>query len=130
MSRELGPLVRMTAPEPYASQNILDWPAQQPLFQSWALLFGVLPIDRHSFYFERIHPESGFREQSSTWTNRHWCHTRVVTTLEQGCRVTDTVRFRSRIPLVDILFKPTYRLVFRWSHRVLRRRYDGRAGPA
>jgi ligand-binding SRPBCC domain-containing protein len=86
-------------------------------------LFGFVPIDRHRFFLAAINPNEGFSERSTSWTNKYWCHERKVVSQESGCRVTDTVNFSSRIPFVDMLLKPIYRLVFRWRHRNLRRRY-------
>lgn len=127
VNAELSPLVRMTAPEAFSARGILEWPVKRQLFCSWILLFGFLPIDRHRFFLAAINPNEGFSERSTSWTNKYWCHDRTVVTLKAGCRVTDAVNFRSRIPFVDILLKPIYRLVFLWRHRNLRRRYGGRA---
>ncbi len=127
VNAELSPLVRMTAAHAYAAQSILEWPTRQKLFDSWILLFGFLPIDRHSFYFDAINSSEGFSEQSSSWMNKYWNHARKVTSQGTGCRVTDTVSYKSRIPLMDILLKPTYQLVFWVRHKNLRRRYAGRA---
>lgn len=127
VNAELSPLVRMTAPESFSVGNILDWPEQQELFQSWILLFGFLPIDRHAFFLEGVNRNEGFSERSTSLTNEYWCHKRKVVSTSSGCRVTDTVRFKSRIPLIDVLFKPSYQVVFWCRHRNLRRRYRGSA---
>ena len=113
----------MTAPEAWRDKLITQWPAQQPLFSSWVLLFSVLPIDRHSFYCDAIDPASGFRENSSTWTNKHWQHQRTIREAQPGCEVTDTVQYESRLPLIGALFKPVYRWVFARRHQFLRRNY-------
>lgn len=125
VNAELSPLVRMTAPESFAVRSILDWPERQNLFHSWILLFGFLPIDRHAFFFEAVIPNEGFSERSTSLANEYWCHERKVVDWKSGCRVTDTVRFKSRIPLIDVLFKPIYRLVFWCRHRNLRRSFCG-----
>ena len=121
VNAELSPLVRMTAPEALSRQSIFDWPVQRELFASWILLFGLLPIDRHHFFLESVDPKSGFQERSSSWVNTFWSHTRQVVPLGSGCQVTDTVEYKSRVPLVDLAFKPAYRLVFWLRHRHLRR---------
>ena len=123
VNRELAPLVRMTVPEAWRDKLITQWPAQQPLFSSWVLLFSVLPIDRHSFFFDAIDPASGFNENSSTWTNKHWQHQRTIRSAQSGCEVTDTVQYESRLPLLGALFKPVYRWVFARRHQLLRRTY-------
>lgn len=127
VNAELSPLVRMTAPDSFSVRRILDWPEQKRLFQSWILLFGFLPIDRHDFFLEGINPNKGFSERSTSLINEYWCHKRNVVPTNSGCRVTDTVSFRSRIPLIDVLSKPIYHVVFWCRHRNLRRRYGGRA---
>ena len=57
VNAELRPLVRMTAPAPWATRPIFDWPEQKLLFTSWILLLGVLPIDRHAFSLRSVIPE-------------------------------------------------------------------------
>ena len=127
VNTELRPLIRMTAPQAYSERSILDWSEQQKLFDSWILLFGCLPIDRHSFYFDVIDENEGFSEHSTSWTNKYWKHDRRVASQESGCRVVDTVRYKSRIPLMDLLLKPAYRLVFWLRHRNLRAKQGGQA---
>jgi hypothetical protein len=125
VNAELRPLVRMTAPRDWASRSILECPSGQTLFQSWILLFGILPIDRHTFYLESIDPATGFAENSSSTINAIWRHRRMITPLSTGCRLTDTVEYRSRLPLLGGFFKPAYRLVFFIRHRYLRKKYSG-----
>lgn len=127
VNAELNPLARMTAPESFSTRNILDWPEQQRLFESWILLFGFLPVDRHIFFFEAIDSSEGFSERSTSLTNEYWRHKRTVAPLRAGCRVTDTVSFKSRVPLVGVLLKPFYQLVFGHRHRYLRRTFGGSA---
>ena len=129
VNRELRPLVRMTAPDEWASRPILDWPEQQALFSSWILFLGILPVDRHSFYLESIKPDRGFSEQSSSTVNSIWLHERKVVAIPSGCRVTDNVEFQCRLPLAGIILKQIYRLVFLHRHRNLRAMYGGCAGP-
>ena len=127
VNSELKPLVRMTAPAAFSGKSIFEWPVRQKLFRSWILLFGILPIDRHSFYFETINSGEGFAEHSTSWTNEYWSHERRIAAHSSGCRVTDTVSFKSRIPFVDKVLEPAYRLVFWLRHRNLRARYGGKA---
>ena len=128
VNAELMPLVRMTAPSRWRDENLFSWPVQQPLFHSWVLLFGVLPVDLHRFCLESVDPASGFQEHSNTWMNRSWRHQRLIESTERGCRVTDRVQYESRLPLFGSLMRPVYKLVFRHRHRRLRRRYG--AAPA
>jgi hypothetical protein len=123
VNAELHPLVRMTAPDEWSGRPIVEWPANQPLFTSWILLFGVLPIDRHAFCLRSVSPAEGFDEDSSSTMNRYWRHQRRVTPIEGGCRVTDRVEYESRLPLWGSLLKPVYELVFRHRHRNLGKAY-------
>jgi hypothetical protein len=125
VNAELSPLAKMTAPSGWADRSILDCPQQQPLFKSWILFLGILPVDRHEFYLASIKPGEGFIERSSSVMNALWRHERTVIPLNEGCRVTDTVAYRSRLMFVDIILKPVYRLVFWCRHRHLRQKYSG-----
>ncbi|MEZ5501861.1 MAG: hypothetical protein R3E50_04085 [Halioglobus sp.] len=127
VNAELSPLVRMTAPVDFAGRSILLWPQKQFLFKSWILLFGFMPIDRHSFYFEAINPDSGFCERSTSITNECWRHERKILPLPNGSRVVDTVEYESRVPLLDVILKPLYKLVFWRRHQNLRSMYGGSA---
>lgn len=54
VNKELGPLIRMTAPSEWSDRPIYEWPVGRVLFSSWILLFGIIPIDRHKFFFQSI----------------------------------------------------------------------------
>jgi len=123
VNAELRPLVRMTAPAHWARVPLHEWPEQQVLFRSWILLLGVLPVDRHAFFLRRVVPGRGFEETSTSTMNAAWNHARDIVAIEGGCRVTDTVEFRNRIPVLGYLLKPVYQLVFWNRHRILRSRY-------
>ncbi len=125
VNAELWPLVRMTAPAQWAQIPLHEWPERQHLFNSWILLLCVLPIDRHAFYLKSVMPGRGFAETSSSMVNSRWDHERLIVPIAGGCRVTDTVAYRSRISVLGYLLKPAYQLVFRWRHRRLRSRFGG-----
>jgi ligand-binding SRPBCC domain-containing protein len=127
VNAELWPLVQMTAPSQWANTPLAQWPEKQELFKSWILLFGVLPIDRHAFCLQSVMPGRGFVETSSSTVNAQWNHTRTVTPIAGGCRVTDTVAYQSRVSLLGYLLRPTYQLVFWWRHRRIRAKFGGRA---
>lgn len=123
VNAELGPWLKMTAPPPWDDQPIVDWPAKTALFSSWILLFGVLPIDKHTFYLQSTDNATGFDERSSSIINRLWQHTRTAQPTDCGCTLTDTVTFECRLPLFTALLRPVYRLVFQRRHNYLRRCY-------
>jgi hypothetical protein len=125
---ELAPLVRMTSPTEWQNRPICKWDGGRDLFQSWVLLFGFLPVDRHSFGLRETPRGLGFRESSSSWTNKEWNHERTILPGGQGCTVVDHVAFVSRFPLVGACLGPVYQLIFRNRHRRLRKNY-GRSAP-
>lgn len=130
VNAELAPWVRMTAPAAWRARPLHDWPAGEHLFRSWILLFGFLPVDLHDFFLENITPDVGFAERSTSAMNRIWDHDREVLAHADGCRVTDRVRYESRLPLAGALLLPVYRAIFSGRHRYLRRRYHGSAPSA
>lgn len=127
VNAELWPLVKMTASAQWANVPLAQWPEKQQLFKSWILLLGILPIDRHAFYLQAVLPGRGFVETSSSTVNAQWNHTRIIVPIAGGCRVTDSVEYQSRVPLLGEALKPTYQLVFWWRHRRLRAQFGGRA---
>ncbi len=122
VNRELAPWVRMTAPRRWRQRPIAQWPQRKPLFYSRILLLGLFPVDHHRFYFEQI-DANGFVERSRSWGNVYWQHERRLQSTSAGCVLTDTVRYRSRMPLLGRLLLPLYRALFRHRHARLRRRY-------
>jgi hypothetical protein len=124
---ELAPIVKMTAPSRWQNSRIADWEVGGPLFKSWILLFGVLPVDRHSFRLRKPTFDRGFDECSSSWMNRAWNHRREIRANDLGCTVVDRVEVASRVPLFAPLLMPIYRLIFRHRHSRLRRKFGGPA---
>jgi len=126
---ELGPWIRMTNPR---SEDRLPSGETGHLFDSWVLLAGLLPFDRHHLCLEaqRTLPGGGmsFVEESTTWLQRRWRHERIVEPEDSGCSVTDRVlagpRVRFAAPVVDRLVPA----IFRHRHRRLRARFG--AGDA
>ena len=120
---ELGPWIGMSCPEPWRGLTLNTWNAQSPLFNSWVLLLGLLPIDRHAFGSLALGPDMRFVEQSSSWLLRDWRHERTVTQEASGCEVVDQISFESRLRWLTPLVKPIYALVFHHRHARLRARY-------
>ena len=126
VNRELAPWVRMTYPEEAVALNLEDAPLGRPVFDSWLLLLGVVPFDRHRLVLEEVEPGRRFLERSSSWLQRLWQHERIVEPHPEGCRVTDRITFQPRLPLAGALTRPVVDLLFRSRHRVLLRRYGSR----
>lgn len=123
VNSELMPLVRMTVPDKWRVKPICQWPANCHLFDSWILLFGFIPVDKHSICFDIIEEDVGFSEASTSFANHSWKHRRDVAETPTGCRVTDTVEFEPRLALVGPIAKVLYRLIFAHRHRHLGARY-------
>ena len=121
ISSELRPLVRMTFPADQATLAESGFMPGRPLFRSWFLLFGLLPVDRLHLTLLEFEPGRRFLEQSPMLSMRCWRHERIVVPCAGGVRLTDNLAFAPRLarPLVAWFVK----LLFRQRHRVLRRRF-------
>jgi hypothetical protein len=126
VNEELRPWIRMTAPPEASSMRIEDAPVATPLFASWILLAGVLPIDRHSFNLAEVERGRGFHEDSTSWTQRRWEHRRYVEPRgESACVLTDELTFTPRVPAIGPILARVITAIFRHRHRVLRKRHGG-----
>lgn len=123
VNRELMPWIKMTAPSPWATQPIPQWPATGRLFTSHILLLGLLPLDRHVFGLNAV-DALGFDENSSSLANKYWQHNRRIRSAGQGCWLEDRVEYRSRIPGLDRLLLPFYRRLFQRRHCYLRQHFS------
>ena len=96
ITAELRPLLRMTTPP--AISNILDVDVHlgRPLFRSWILLFGVLPIDRSDLTLIELDVGHRFVELSPMLTMKRWRHERIIESREHGCTLTDRLEFQPR----------------------------------
>ena len=131
VNRELWPLVQMTYPANVTALEAATIPLGQRLFRSWILLFGILPIDYDDLTFVEIDIGSRFLERSPMLTQREWQHQRTIEPLDEGCTVTDSIRFTPRLPGIGAFLLPIFRLAFRLRHRNLRRLFgQARANTA
>ncbi len=120
---ELGPWIRMSCPQQWRGLQLKDWNGHAPLFKSWVLLLGLLPIDRHCFGTLALGPNMCFVESSSSWLMRTWRHERIVTDAGAGCEVVDHISFEPRFTWLSAWVKSIYALVFRHRHARLRARF-------
>lgn len=126
VNAELGPWLRMTAPPEAANLRIEDVAPGKLMFESWVLLGGVLPVDRHSFVIAEVERGRGFVERSTSWTERLWEHRRHVESRGEGaCTLTDRLAFTPRVGLMGPLLVRVVGAVFAHRHRVLRARFGG-----
>lgn len=126
INSELSPFLAMTWPKDAPPISIDALPLGRPLFRSWILLFGLLPIDYDDILLEDVEEGRGFRERSAMLTQRSWCHERALAPEVDGaCRITDRITFVPRA--ATIVIAPIYWLlsrgVFAWRHRRLRARF-------
>ncbi len=122
VNAELMPLVRMSYPREAENFDLQQAPLKQTLFQSWLLLGGVIPVDRHALTFEALY-DNGFDERSTSWVQRVWIHRRRIIEQGKGCIVTDELEFQPRLPLPGGLAAALARRVFEHRHARLRDRY-------
>ena len=115
---ELMPWLRMTVPSAMEARSVMEAPLGEPIFASWLLFAGVLPIDRHIFQLEEAE-EGRFLERSSSWLHAVWRHERRVVATETGCRVSDELQFCPRLRFLGHLVLPIVRAVFAHRHRRL-----------
>jgi ligand-binding SRPBCC domain-containing protein len=128
VNAELAPWLRMTAPVEASNMQIEDAPVGHPMFASWVLLRGILPIDRHSLMLAQVEPGRRFVEDSTSWTQRRWEHRRQLEPRgERACTLTDRLTFTPRLSLSGPILERVIGAVFRHRHRRLRERFGGRA---
>lgn len=121
VNAELQPWLRMTVPRGAELQPRVIRPPGGLAFQSWLLIGGVLPFDRHALGFEAMEPtEFGFHERSSSWLQREWVHWRSIEPTPSGCRLTDRVTCVPRVRIAEAVVGRIVRAVFDHRHRRLR----------
>ena len=128
VNAELMPLLRMTVPAHAAAFGLEQAQDRlgQVLFQSWLLLFGFLPFDRHALRLVQVYPGCGFDEDSTSWLQKIWRHRRRIEPDGDGCRVIDVLEVQPRFAPA-FLVRPLLRQVFAHRHRQLLRRFGGAA---
>lgn len=120
INEELWP-VRMS--DPIGLRLDAGTPLNVVLMRSVLSLFGVLPIDVHSFRLLRVTDGVGFQEHSHSWLERTWIHERTITPDPVGCRLSDDLRFEPRLPAA--LTRALVERTFLRRHRALRRKFGG-----
>ena len=125
ISAEMWPYLRMTIPGGVRSLADVHPEPGAPLFRSWVLLFGVLPIDYSDLTLLELDPGRGFLEQSPMGSMTLWRHERrIVPDSESGVvTLVDQLTFRPR--LAKGLVRWFIRRVFTHRHRVLRANLGG-----
>jgi ligand-binding SRPBCC domain-containing protein len=121
ISREMSPLMRMTAPAGVTNLQSLSFEPGKPIYRSWLLLFKFLPFDFSDFTLEKVEPIKGFVEQSTMGSMRLWRHVRRIEPAEQGCVLTDELTYEPRF--AGFLASLFVRLLFNHRHKQLRKHF-------
>lgn len=124
VNAELMPWIMMTTPGPDANFQIAEAPLGQVAFQSWLLVGGFLPIDRHALTLVEVDPPRRFLEISHSLLQRVWRHERILEPLgADQCRITDVVSFAPRLHFLGPLVRIFVGRIFVHRHRRLRSRF-------
>jgi ligand-binding SRPBCC domain-containing protein len=121
ITREMRPYMRMTVPRGARDLRDVSVELGKPLFRSWILLFGVVPIDRSDLTLIELSHGAGFVEESPMLSMRLWRHERTLAPRGSGTLLVDRLTFEPRVaPALVTWF---IRGVFRHRHAVLRRAF-------
>lgn len=121
VNHELGPWLRMTAPDAIRDIDADSVPLGARWFRSWVLLFGVVPVDYDDLCIVELEPGHRFLERSSMATMRIWQHERILEPEGDATRVTDRLTFTPRLLVPRALARFAVRALFRHRHRRLAR---------
>lgn len=126
ISTELSPIMKMTAPRSVETLADVSVDFGTPLFRSWILLFGVIPIDRSDLTLMSMDVGRGFVEESPMLSMTLWRHARTISNRAGKTVLTDELTFEPRFAprLVEWFIRTT----FRHRHAVVRRTL-GTAAP-
>jgi ligand-binding SRPBCC domain-containing protein len=120
VNEEFYPILKMTCPEP----NMRISPSHitgKPLFRSWLLLLGIMPIEYDLIQIVACEDGVGFTEKSSMALMSEWHHQRILVSTARGTRITDNLKFRPRrgVFFLGWLFKRIVAALFRYRHHRL-----------
>ena len=99
LRKEMMPFLRMTTPSGITKLTDVQVVPEKPLFRSWILYFGFLPLDYSLLTLVSLTPGQGFVEQSPMISMRTWRHTREILSLPEDrnlCLLRDTLEFEPR----------------------------------
>ena len=97
IEKEMVPLLRMSVPKGFENLADVSFQPGVPLFRSWILLGGVVPVDFSDLTLLSMTPGVGFVEQSRMGSMKLWRHERTLHPLASGCRITDHLIFQPRL---------------------------------
>lgn len=123
ISREMAPIMKMTVPKSVETLSEVNVELGKPLFRSWVLLFGVLPIDRSDLTLVRLDVGRGFLERSPMLSMKLWQHERTISIRGGKTVLTDELTFEPRF--LSKFVEWMIRTIFTNRHAVLRRELGG-----
>ena len=118
---ELYPILRMTCPDMSMriSKELVNV-HQKPLFRSWLLLFGILPIEYDDINLKSVLEGQSFSERSEMALMSEWHHDRFLETDAAGTVVTDNLAFSPRFGMIGWLLVMIVKCLFQHRHRRLK----------
>lgn len=130
ISKELWPLLKMTVPRGFVDITSVRVEPGKPLFRSWVLLFGIVPVDRSDLTLESLDTGRGFVEESPMLGMRLWRHERRLEPQPRGTVLTDRLTFEPRVaaPLVRWFIGSVFKHRHLVLQRALGRRTDANPG--
>lgn len=126
INKEFVPLMTMTCPDP-SLRMTADLVTDKPLFRSWILLFGLIPIDYDLIRLQEVEVYHGFKERSTMGFMSEWHHDRTLidATSSNGTVVTDTLSFTPRIPFTGVILMFIVKQLFLLRHSNLTAKFGG-----
>jgi ligand-binding SRPBCC domain-containing protein len=113
----------MTCPQPN-TQITKELISDQPLFRSWLLLFGLIPVEYDLLRIVDVEEGVSFSERSSMGLLREWNHDRILTDDNSSTEVIDKVSFTTRIPFTSWIIATIVRFLFHYRHYRLGRKFS------
>ena len=127
VNRELSPFLQMTCPEPNTKLSKSMESHDTPLFTSWLLLFGFLPVEYDCLRLENVTEGEGFKERSSMLMMSEWHHDRTLISENVNetlrTRVIDVISFTPRLYILGWIMVYIVRFLFHHRHVNLRRQF-------
>ena len=122
---EMRPFMRMTIPPGMEQLDPDSIELGEKIGRSWVLLFGVIPFDYDDLTLVGLDPGRGFLERSTMLSQRVWEHERTLVPDEDGCLITDRVRWEPRLGMPGAPLRPLIGWFFGHRHRRLQRHFGG-----
>ena len=123
--KEIQPFFTMTAPQHIKSLGDIKLALGKPLFRSYVLLLGIIPIDYSDMTLLELEEKLGFVEQSPMKSMKLWRHERSIKphhSKPDTVILIDKLIFQPR--RAKILVKKFIEVVFTHRHKVLKKHFN------